>query len=203
MKFHPLSLPLAWLLAWGSLQAHAELADRSKPMQVEADRMQHDEGKQFTQLTGNVQAVKGTLVMRAARMEVQQDAQGQQQARFWAEPGQRVFFRQRREGLDEFVEGEAVQAEYDSRLDLMTLTGRADVRVLREGRLADQMQGQRIVYNNTAEVLNVDGKLQDGTAGGNGRQRVRAVLAPKAAVSAPAPTPVLRASPALESGKKP
>ncbi len=186
----------ACLLAFGGHPAFAEKADRSKPMQIEADRLQHDEARQLTVLSGQVQAVKGTWVMRAARMEVQQDPQGQQRARFWAEPGQRVFFRQKREGLDEYVEGEATQAEYDSRQDLMVLTGNAEVRILREGRLADQMQGQRIVYNNTMEVLNVDGQGQDGKPAA-GRQRVRAVLAPKAPASAPeVPAPALRSSPA-------
>lgn len=199
MKFSFLVPALALsLLSAG--HALAEQADRLKPMQVEADKMQHDEGRQLTVLTGNVQAVKGTLVMRAARMEVQQDSTGQQVARFWAEPGQRVFFRQKREGLDEFVEGEAVQAVYDSRQDLMTLTDRAEMRTLREGRVADQVQGQRIVYNNTTEVMNVDGKLQ----GSDSRQRVRAVLAPKASASAPAAAvPPLKPGPALPQGGRP
>ena len=199
MKF-PFLIPLAALLIVPCGIVRAELADRSKPMQVEADRMQHDEPRQLTLLTGKVQAVKGTLVMRAARMEVQQDAQGQQVVRFWAEPGQRVFFRQKREGLDEFVEGEAVQAVYDGRQDLMTLTDRAEMRTLREGRVADQIQGQRIVYNNSTEVMNVDGKVQ----GSDTRQRVRAVLAPKAGASAPAAAaPALKSSPALAPGGRP
>ena len=198
MKFF-LLVPLAalsWLLG-GAVQA--EQADRNKPMHVEADKMQHEESRQLTLLTGKVQAVKGTLVMRAARMEVQQNAQGQQIAHFWAEPGQRVFFRQKREGLDEFIEGESVSAVYDSQQDLMTLTDRAEVRILRAGRLADQMSGQRIVYNNTTEVLNVDGQAQ----GVTGRStRVRAVLAPKAEASAPAAAgPALKISPALSGGR--
>jgi lipopolysaccharide export system protein LptA len=198
MKFSFL-LPLAALLLVLGGTARAERADSQKPMQVEADRMQHDDPRQLTVLTGHVQAIKGTLVMRAARMEVQQDGQGQQVARFWAEVGERVFFRQKREGVDEFIEGESEQAVYDSRQDLMTLTGRAEVRILREGRAADQLYGQRIVYNNSTEVLNVDGQPQ-GASGA--RQRVRAVLAPKAEASAAAPSrPALRSSPT--TGGKP
>ncbi len=199
MKF-PFLIPIAALFVVPGGVVRAEQADRNKPMQVEADRMQHDEPRQLTLLTGKVQAVKGTLIMRAARMEVQQDAQGQQVVRFWAEPGQRVFFRQKREGLDEFIEGEAVHAVYDSRQDLMTLTERAEARILRNGQAADRLEGQRIVYNNTTEVLHVDGKLQE-TAGA-GRSRVRAVLAPKADASAPqAAQPALRSSPELQKGK--
>ena len=64
-----------------SLSAQAEKADRDKPMQIEADSMRHDESKQLTQFTGKVTATKGTLVLRAERMEVQQDSQGKQVAR--------------------------------------------------------------------------------------------------------------------------
>ena len=199
MKF-PFLISLAALLLVQGGVVRAERADRFKPMQVEADHMQHDEIRQLTLLTGRVQAVKGTLLMRAARMEVQQDTQGQQVVRFWAEPGQRVYFRQKREGLDEFVEGEALQAVYDSRQDLMTLTERAEARILRNGATADRLEGQRIVYNNSTEVLNVDGKLQE--TAGSGRSRVRAVLAPKADASAPrASQSELRSSPDLQKAR--
>ena len=202
MKFFTPFFTAALLaLVMGGHAAHAEKADRDKPMQVEADRMQHNEGKQLTELFGRVQAVKGTLVMRAARMQVQQDDKGQQLARFWAEPGERVFFRQKREGVDEFIEGEAVEAEYDSQLDRMVLTGRAEVRILRDGKLADQILGQRIVYRNADEVLNVDGKPQDSGAAG-GRSRVRVIMAPRASASAPVSGPALRASPGLQEGGK-
>ena len=198
MKFEPLPLLLALLLAPGG-SVLAEQADSRKPMQIEADRMAHDDPRQLSVLSGRVQAVKGTLVMRADHLEVQQDAQGNQVARFRAEAGERVFFRQKREGVNEFIEGESEEAVYDSRLDLMTLTGRAEVRILRDGQTADRLYGQRIVYNNSTEVLQVDGQSQSGGA----RQRVRAVLAPRAEASAAATPvrPALRSSPAL--GGKP
>lgn len=204
--FSPFAFVLFLLMPFSVVWA--ERADRIKPMQIEADRMQHDEPRQVTVLTGKVQAVKGTLVMRADRMEIQQDAQGQQTARFWAAPGERIFFRQKREGLDEFIEGEALQAVYDSRQDLMTLTERAEVRILRQGQTADRLEGQRIVYDNTREVLQVDGQLQASGAATSpaSRPRVRAVLAPRLEASAPASPkpPALRATPVLQpSGSKP
>lgn len=199
MKFSFL-LPLLALLMWQGGAVRAERADRQKPMQVEADRMQHDDPKQLTVLSGHVQAVKGTLLMRAAHMEVQQDAQGQQVASFRANEGERVFFRQKREGVNEFVEGEAEQAVYDSRQDLMTLTGRAEVRILRQDQPADQVFGHRIVYNNSTEVLNVDERQQ-----GAGRARARAVLAPRAEATAPAtnPLPALQNSLQMQSKGRP
>jgi len=161
--------------------------------------MQHDEHKQFSEFVGAVQANKGTMVVRAERLEVQQDAQGRQQARFMAAPGQRVFFRQKREGLNEFIEGEAEQIDYDSLADTATLLRRAEVRVLRDGKTADQIQGQRIVYRNADEVMTVDGKPQDPSGA---RQRVRVVLSPRASASSPVVAPVLRPSTSVPEGGK-
>ncbi len=174
--------------------AWAEKADRDKPMQIEADTMRHDEGKQLTQFAGGVVAVKGTLVLRAARMEVQQDAQGQQIARLWAAPQERVFFRQKREGLDEFTEGEAETVTYDNQADVVTLTQRAEVRILRGTQVADQLSGQQIVFNNSTEVMTVDGQIKGQPGIG---QRVRAVLTPrqKPAGSVASPAVTLRSSP--------
>jgi lipopolysaccharide export system protein LptA len=197
MKFSFL-LPLLVLLMWQGSAVRAERADRLKPMQVEADRMQHDDPKQITVLTGHVQAVKGTLLMRAAHMQVQQDAQGQQVVSLRASQGERVFFRQKREGVNEFIEGESEQAVYDSRQDVMTLTGRAEVRILRQDQPADQVLGHRIVYNNSTEVLNVDERQQGGG-------RARAVLAPRteAKPSAAPPVPALQNSLQLQDKGRP
>ena len=193
-----------------SLPAWAEKADRDKPMQIEVDSMRHDESKQLTQFTGKVTAVKGTLVLRAERMEVQQDSQGKQVTRLWAAPNERVFFRQKREGLNEYTEGEAEAVTYDNQSDIVTLSQRAEVRMLRGTLVADLIQGQTIVFNNTTEVIHVDGKV---TGGPDTRdQRVRATLTPR-----PPPTdtpsagtapqvisrPTLRSSPALATPSKP
>lgn len=195
----PFPLPLiALCLALGGGAVRAERADRDKPMQVEADRMQHDEKKQLSEFTGTVQAFKGTMVIRAERLEVQQDGQGHQQARFMAAPGQRVFFRQKREGHNEFIEGEAEQVDYDGHADVVTLLRRAEARILRDGKTSDQIQGQRIVYRNTDEVMNVDGKLQETGA----RQRVRVVLSPRTTASEPSSGTTLRTSPSLQDGGK-
>jgi lipopolysaccharide export system protein LptA len=83
--------------------AHAEKADKDKPMNIEADNMRHDENKKLTQFNGKVVALKGTLIMRADRMEVQEDGKGQQIATFWAAPKERIFFRQKREGVEEYT----------------------------------------------------------------------------------------------------
>ena len=192
------------------LPAWAEKADRDKPMQIEADAMRHDENKLLTHFTGQVVAVKGTMVLRGARMEVQQDKDGQQIAHIWAAPKERVFFRQKREGLDEYTEGEGEMAIYDSKADVVTLIQRAEVRILRGTVLADQLNGQKIVFNNTTEVMTVDGTPKGAKGSDLRDQRVRAVLTPRktSATPAPAPTtnttpPALRTSPSTGESKQP
>ena len=201
---------LAAALSLFCTPAWAEKADRDKPMLIEADAMRHDENKLLTHFTGRVVAVKGTMVLRGARMEVQQDEQGQQVAHIWAAPKERVFFRQKREGVDEFTEGEGEMAIYDSQADVVTLVQRAEVRILRGTELADQINGQKIVFNNITEVMTVDG-LPKGPKGSTtttpGDQRVRAVLTPRKKTAPAVPpittTPALRISPNAAEGQKP
>ena len=197
------------------MPAWAEKADRDKPLLIEADAMRHDENKLLTHFTGQVVAFKGTMVLRGARMEVQQDKNGQQIAQIWAAPNERVFFRQKREGVDEFTEGEGEMMIYDSQADVVTLVQRAEVRILRGTVLADQITGQKIVFNNTTEVMTVDGPAPGAKPTAPRDQRVRAVLTPRkttpaspasASSASPAPSqvlPALRLSPATAEGKKP
>ena len=179
------------------MPAWAEKADRDKPLLIEADAMRHDENKLLTHFTGQVVAFKGTMVLRGARMEVQQDKNGQQIAQIWAAPNERVFFRQKREGVDEFTEGEGEMVIYDSQADVVTLVQRAELRILRGTVLADQITGQKIVFNNSTEVMTVD-RPAPGTKSTDPRdQRVRAVLTPRSSKSAAAPAAAPSASPAL------
>lgn len=193
-------------LSWGVCCApvHAEKADKDKPMNIEADNMRHDENSKLTKFNGHVIALKGTLVVRADRMEVQEDSQGQQIARFWAAPKERVFFRQKREGVDEYTEGEAETAIYDKQADQITLIQRAEARILRGTEVSNQVTGLKIVFNNTTEVMTVDGQAK-GQPGNNRGERVRAVLTPRKDASTPAPAtaPALRTSPQLGESKKP
>ncbi len=153
---------------------------------------------------------KGTIVIRGAQIDVRQDAEGYQFGVVTAEPGKRAFFRQKREGLDEYIEGEGETIEYDSRADTVKFISRAELRRYRGATLNDEMTGGVIVYNNTTDVFTIDGAAAKGSPAG----RVRAMLTPvpDAAVTAPstqvnkaptpAPTPALRDSTTLGGEKK-
>ena len=184
------------LAAIAAQSAFAEKGDRDKPMNVEADTLKHDNQQQLTIFTGKVLMTKGTLVLKAARMEVKQDGQGNQVAKLWAAPGERIFFRQKREGLDEYTEGEAETVIYNSQADTLTLTQRAELRLLRGALLADRIQGQQILVNNTTEIFTVDGKANV-TGSPTDSQRVKATITPRPKtneISPPIAGPVLKSS---------
>jgi lipopolysaccharide export system protein LptA len=157
----------------------AEKADRGKPMNIESDNLDHDELKQLSIFTGKVVATKGTLILRGARLEVLQDPEGYQYGLLTAAPGQKAFYRQKREGLDEWMEGEGERIEYDSRADRVTLINRAGLRRYRGTVLNDDITGQRIVYENLTDQFTVDSKSGAGKPGAESSGRVRAVLTPR------------------------
>lgn len=182
--------------------ASAEKADRNKPMNIESDALRYDDLKQVSVFTGGVVLTKGTIVIRGAQLEVRQDPEGYQFGLVTAEPGKRAFFRQKREGVDEYMEGEGETIEYDGRADTVKFIKNAQMRRLRGATLADEVTGSIIQYNNNTDVFTVDGgPVKTGASGGRGR--VRAMLTPKAeAVAAPAgnnsqPAPALRATTTL------
>ena len=170
---------LAFFLS-APLAVWAEKADRNKPMNIEADNLDHDELKQLSIFTGKVVATKGTITMRGHRLEVRQDPDGFQYGILTAVQGARAFYRQKREGVDEWIEGEGERIEYDGRADKVVLLVKADFRRYRGTVLSDQMTGQRIVYENLTDQFTVDGQLA-GTkpAPDAPKGRVRAVLTPR------------------------
>lgn len=208
MKNPLLTLSLVACFAWAPLASvHAEKADRNKPMNIEADALRHDDLKQLSVFTGRVVMTKGSIVLRGARLEVSQDAEGYQTGVVTAESGKRAFFRQRRDtppgAPEEFVEGEGEVIEYNGRADTVRFVRRAELRRYRGGTLSDELSGAVIVYYNLTDVFTVDGQKAAPNTVPSAGSRVRAVLAPKesAAGSTPvpaAPGPALRPSNALD-----
>jgi lipopolysaccharide export system protein LptA len=118
----------------------------------------HDDLKQITVFKGHVVITKGTIVLKGERIELREDPQGFQYGLITPEPGARAFYRQKREGLNEFMEGEAERIEYDGRLDRVTLSQRAVLRRYRGSTLNDEMSGQVITYDHLKETFRIDGK---------------------------------------------
>jgi lipopolysaccharide export system protein LptA len=200
----PLLLIAALALSGGL--AHADKADRNKPMNVEADSLRYDDAKKISVFTGGVVLTKGSIVIRGAKVEVRQDAEGYQFGLVTAEPGKLASFRQKRDGLDEYIEGEGETIEYDSRADTVKFIKKAQLRRLPGAKVNDEMSGAVIFYNNTTDVFTIDGSVAKASPGAPAG-RVRVMLTPKPDPTAPAangatPAPALRASPTLEGEKK-
>ena len=186
MKPSFLRLLLCAVCAMAAGTAGAEKADGKKPMNIEADALRYDDLKQISIFTGNVVVTRGTIVIKGARMEVRQDAEGYQFGVVTAEPGKRAYFRQKRgegAGGEEYIEGESLTLEYDGRTDVFKLITDAQLRRLRGAQVADIVTGNIIQYNSQADVFTVDGNPQ------KGGERVRATLTPRNEAVAPAPRP--------------
>jgi lipopolysaccharide export system protein LptA len=187
----------------GASPAWAEKADRDQPMNAEADALRYDDARQTSVFTGNVVITKGTIRIRGAQVEVRQDAKGNQ---FGVVNGSPAFFRQKRDGVDEFIEGTAQRIEYDSQADTVRFIGNAVLRRLTGTQINDETTGALIVYNNSTDVFTVDGGPSNRTAG-NPTGRVRAMLTPvpkpgDAASPAPASPAVLKPTDKLGEGRQ-
>lgn len=198
MKFRRFSLLTACVLALSSPWVAAENADKSKPMNIEADSLRYDDARQVSVFTGRVVITKGTIVIRGQQVEVRQDAQGNQFGVVTASSTEPAFFRQKREAVDEYIEGDAQIIEYDGRADTVRFVQKAQLRRFRGASLADQISGAVIVYDNTKDLFSVDGGNAQGGPGAPGG-RVRAMLTPKPDNSAaPVPAATLRPATTLQ-----
>lgn len=169
---------VACALAFMPAAASAEKADRDKPVTIEADNLLHDELKQISIFSGRAVLTKGSMVLRGGRIEIRQDPEGYQFGVILPEANKRAFFRQKREGVDEYLEGEALRIDYDGRADRISLSDQAEIRRYRGTTLGDQMSGKRIVYDNLRDVFTIDGQASNDKSKASDA-RVRATLAPR------------------------
>lgn len=160
----------------------AEKADRDKPVNLEADTVFLDDAKQISTYQGNVRLTQGTLLIRADRLVVTQDAGGFQHGTAYGNP---ASFRQKREGLDEYIEGYALRIEYDAKTDKVQLFTQARMK-----RNQDEVRGNYIAYDGKTEFFQVIGGGKEAAATNNGQGRVRAVIQPKPKPGAATPSPV-------------
>ncbi len=171
--------------------AHAEQADKDKPINIDASNMTYDDLKQVDIFTGTsghpVVATKGTILIRADRVEVHQDPQGYQYATGTMAPGSKdlAYFHQKREGVDEYVEGTAERIDYDGKKDLTTLTTNATVRRLQGlTTMIDQVHGSVVTYDGQNDFYTA--RAGNDVAGpGNQSGRVHAILSPRNGAPAP------------------
>ena len=133
--------------------AQAERADRTKPINLESDRMQVDDVKRTSVFEGNVLMTQGTLSIRADKITVRQDKDGHQ---YGSASGNPAVFRQKRDGAERHILGPAQREP------------------------ADEVRGNYISYDSRTEYFTVTGDPGPG-ASASPPGRVRAVIQPRTA----------------------
>lgn len=178
---------LLCLLVLGTSSAWAERADRDQAMYLDADTVNIDDAKQISIFEGNVRLTQGTLKISGDKIVVTETASGDKHGTV---TGKSAQFRQKREGVDEIIEGNAQRIEYDTQNEFLELFGEASMK-----RSNDEVHGDHITYDSKTEIFHVDSAR---TPNSGQRGRVRAVIQPKSeGISAPANPVIIRPSTTL------
>jgi len=164
------ALALATWCVLATATASAERADRDKPVNIESDSLIADEVKKVATFDGKVVLIQGSLIIRADRIVVQQDNDGFQRGVATGNPAR---FRHKREGLGEYIDGEALRIEYDTRVDRVEFFNGARLR--RDS--GDDIRGDYISYDARTERFTVKASNEASESGREGR--VRATIMPK------------------------
>jgi lipopolysaccharide export system protein LptA len=130
---------------------------------------------------GNVVITQGTLEIHADRVEVSEDPDGQRLGHAFGSATRPATFRQKRDGEDEYSEGDAQRIEYDSAANRVRFVGAAHLRMLKGATVTDQ--------------------ATEGVAASSAGGRTTVVFTPKAPGSAPPPKPLELPTPASGSAK--
>jgi lipopolysaccharide export system protein LptA len=151
--------------------AHAEKADKDKPINFSSDTGGANYEQKTGSLRGNVVLTQGTMTIRADRIDFKQNPDNSISATVYGNP---LSFRQKKDGSDEFYEGYAQRAVYDGQKDFLELFDRA---LLKQGN--DEIRSNYISYNTSTGVFTAEGRPdQPGTTQGPGA-RVRGTFQPR------------------------
>jgi lipopolysaccharide export system protein LptA len=145
-----IALAMAALFAASACTAAlAERADREKEIVVGADHLLADDANRTSVFEGSVVVTQGTMRMTANKVTVKEDAE---RHKYYVAYGAPVTFRQKRDKVDEWVEGYAERAEFDDLTDVLKLYNRARVKSNQ-----NEITGEFISYDMNKELAEVTG----------------------------------------------
>jgi lipopolysaccharide export system protein LptA len=186
MTIHLKLLTLIFVCAFGSglsMAVLAEKADKNKPMDILADKLTHDDIQQLSTYTGNVILTKGTITLKGDKMVIRQDPEGYQ---YGIITGKLASFRQKREGVDQYIEGYGLEINYNGKTEVVRFTEKANVRRLEKEKVMDDIQGKIVVYDSRNENYTVEGGSSESATGSNPSGRVKVTIQPKNTDDVPA-----------------
>ncbi|MGZ5582680.1 MAG: lipopolysaccharide transport periplasmic protein LptA [Usitatibacter sp.] len=164
-------LMIATVLAAASAPSSAERADREKEIVVGADHLLADDANRTSTFEGAVVVTQGTMRIGADKVTVKEDAE---RHKYYIANGAPVSFRQKRDNVDEWIEGFADRAEFDDRADVLKLFNRARVKSNQS-----EITGDFITYDMRKEVAEVSGAPPGRTAPPKeGTGRVKVIIQP-------------------------
>ncbi len=167
--------PLMIACCLAALPAYAEKADREKPINLEADSISMDDINKVQILEGNVIMTQGTLQILTAKLVVTQDVDGFQKGVATGGANGLARFKQKREGRDDYIEGEGERIVHDARSEKTEFFVRGWVK---SGE--DEVKGHYISYDAlTEKYLVTNGAGDTKSATGAPQARVRAIIQPK------------------------
>jgi len=136
---------------------HAKKSDLSQAIDVSADRSEYDEIKGIQSLIGNVEIRQGTMLIKAAKIEIYLKDNRLNRIEGTGNP---ISFEQKNEA-DELVKGKADSISYDATSGTLVLIGNATLSQPRQ-----QLESQRIVFDSTKQKVSAEG-------GDSGRVSIR------------------------------
>ncbi len=154
------------LLLW-VITATALETDPQQPINIEADSADLDEKTRTVTYRGNVVVRQGSILLKANKVVLEQSADEKTGDRFSAFGEPASFRQQVAEGSARWIKGEARELRYDTKSELMELTGNAWV-----DRGGDVVRSDRLTYDRAKGMIK-------GGAAAQGKQRVKVILHPK------------------------
>ena len=188
----PIATPLLLaLLALLALPAAAEKADREKAIRYSANSLDGNQAEGSVILNGKVEVQQGTILLRADRVVLKQQADGSYNATASGKP---VTFRQKMDDSDEYVDAQALRIEYLGSKDLVELYEQGWIK-----RGKDEVRGSFLTYNSSNGQFAGRGSWPPAGTAPNPEGRVVGVIQPKP--KDPAATPSTPQAPAAGGAK--
>ena len=151
-------------------------SDKKQPTTIDANQMSYSEKSQVNVFSGNVLLTRGSLSIRGDKLTLSENKDGSQFAKIEGSPAR---FKQQRDSnkKDEvlLIDGMANLIEFDGDKSVITLSGNASLQKSSNGQLTESISGNKIIYQQNTESLNVVGNDTGGQ-----KTRVQAVIKPRA-----------------------
>ncbi|UHQ54811.1 lipopolysaccharide transport periplasmic protein LptA [Microbulbifer sp. YPW16] len=148
------ALAVTTLLLQG-MHATALPSDRQQPVKVNAQKLEANRGKNLSVYSGNVVITQGSLQIRADRVEVHGNPEGE--IRRVIATGNPAHFQQQMQQSQNLVKARARRIEFKVNADELQLTG--DAHVDRDG---NTLAAERIDYDLNSEKMQAQGQSGDG-----------------------------------------